>query len=426
MPTDALAPESWRERITSVARFAVDRAGTFGRAAVEALVLDDWKALTDVPSTPLQRLEAAADLASWAIPEGKIAEIAGHALAKVAAEQAVAHVATAEQTAAAAAVGKLWAARSGNAKIAEQHAMNPSKIWDRPLTVTERHGRFEDHHDLAALLGPATERGGVKRNWHHIVESKSGFGSERVHNIDNVVAIEQKPIHVDISKTFQANDYRLGPGPDGKPQSLRTFLKGKPWDRHVAEGELELRKHGLDPDTLRVQTQQRFETRVQLHDRLHGVSRGKEAPMIAVPGGQRPVTNAAPDGPVKHGMPARTPGASPIEHHASAFHVVRDGRTIAVSPGYTQHGRLLSSDGERIVQDVGRGTAVYSRKELQAHFGDSKALDAMLKPGNYVHVGVGRNGAIDLQQQVPGRGWESLGDQRLPHLPQSPSAAQTR
>lgn len=87
-----IASESWRERVMSAARSAVERVGVYGQAAVNALVLDDWKALTNPQSTPLQRLESGADLASWAIPEGKVAEIAGHAVVK-ASEIAAAHLA---------------------------------------------------------------------------------------------------------------------------------------------------------------------------------------------------------------------------------------------------------------------------------------------------------------------------------------------
>ena len=82
MPTSYASNESWRERVMSAARSAVERAGLYGHAAVNALVLDDWKALTDAHSSTLQRIEGGASLASWAIPEGKVAEIAGHAIAK--------------------------------------------------------------------------------------------------------------------------------------------------------------------------------------------------------------------------------------------------------------------------------------------------------------------------------------------------------
>jgi hypothetical protein len=81
-PPTITASESWRERVMSAARSALERVGVYGQAAVNALVVDDWKALTDAHSSTLQRVEAAADLASWAIPEGKIAEIAGHAVVK--------------------------------------------------------------------------------------------------------------------------------------------------------------------------------------------------------------------------------------------------------------------------------------------------------------------------------------------------------
>jgi hypothetical protein len=285
------APESWRERIADAARSAVERAGALGRAAVQALVLDDWKALTDPHSTPLQRLEGAADLASWALPEGKVAEIAVHALATVA-EHLTEHLATAgmahaaEHVAAGAALASRWAARSKNATIAEQHAANESKIWDRPLTDAERRGAFENKDDLTAFLGPATERKGPKRDWHHVVESHtaSRFGAERVQNVDNVVAIERNPIHRDISGKFQRVDPLLPRDANGKEQSLRGFLTDQPWDRHVAVGERELRRSGLDPAKLRAETLERFEKRIELHDRLLGHSRERGTSKSIMPG----------------------------------------------------------------------------------------------------------------------------------------------
>ena len=84
--------ESFRERVMSAARSAFERVSLYSHAAVNVLVLDDWKALTDPHSSTLQRIEGAADLASWAIPEGKVAEIAGRALIK-AGEVAAAHLA---------------------------------------------------------------------------------------------------------------------------------------------------------------------------------------------------------------------------------------------------------------------------------------------------------------------------------------------
>jgi len=210
-PTQTSTPpvtnESWRERVMHAARSAIERAGLYGHAAVNALVLDDWKALTDAHSSTLQRVEGGAGLASWVIPEGKVAEIAGHAIVK-AGELAAAHVAeqsaehaiaagvehAAGHTQEAAVAERKWAERTPNQKLAEQHPMNPSTIWDRPLSAPERNSHFKTANDATAFLGPATERGGVERDWHHIVEKvhadKYGqFPAERVHSVENFVPV---------------------------------------------------------------------------------------------------------------------------------------------------------------------------------------------------------------------------------------------
>lgn len=57
---------------------------------------------------------------------------------------------------------------------------------------------------------------------HHTVEANTDelFGPERVHNINNVGAIERKPLRRDISDVFQRNKTLLGPGPVGQEQRL--------------------------------------------------------------------------------------------------------------------------------------------------------------------------------------------------------------
>jgi hypothetical protein len=439
------APETWRERIMSAARSAVERAGVYGHAAVQALVLDDWKALTDAHSTPLERIEAGADLASWAIPEGKVAEIAGHALAKVA-EQTASHLATAgmedaaEHVTAAAALGSRWAARSENAKIAEQHVANESNIWDRPLTDSERQGAFKSKDDLTALLGPATERGGPKRDWHHVVESstESRFGADRVHNVKNVVAIERNPIHRDISKEFQQNDRLLPRGPDGNEQSLRTFLKDKPWERHVAEGEQRLLDRGLDPARLRTETLDRFEKRIELHERLLGQSQELGKSKIIAPGvltsvdrneqardGDRGAAHDAKPSVWSPNMPledfatlqAQIRGGSASRDRPVGLHYQRDGSEMSLPAARRFEGRIESVDGDRIVQNIGRQghTVTWSREELAGHFNDPKAFDAMMQPGHYVTIGADRNGTVDVQQRLPDHSWQSLGNQPIVH-----------
>ncbi len=172
-----IASESWRERVMSAARSSVERVGLYGQAAVNALVLDDWKALTNPQSTPLQRLEGGADLASWAIPEGKVAEIAGHAVVK-ASEIGAAHLAASGFEHAGAAAAAIAASRG----------------LSRPLSEAERSGHFQSAADFRKFMGPATEHGAPARDWHHIVEKTHAdntrqFPPERVHSIENMVPV---------------------------------------------------------------------------------------------------------------------------------------------------------------------------------------------------------------------------------------------
>jgi hypothetical protein len=362
------SPESMRERFASILRSTVQRASVYGQVALNALVLDDWKALTDAHSTPLQRLEGAADLASWALPEGKVAEIAGHALVK-ASEISAEHLAhagiahTADRVAAAGTIEERWAARSENAKIAAQHFSNPSKIWERPLTETERNGAFKSKDDLTALLGPATEGRGPVRDWHHVVESHTDarFGPERVHTIDNVVAIERNPTHREISKAFQSNDRRLGPGPDGRERSLRMFLQDKSWDRHVAEGELELRKRGLDPEQLRAATRERFDERVKLHDQLVERSIGRNHAAAAPSRERDPFGGSGRSADMLDHAPGRDRSSFTImrsdAHGVQSLQQMRE--------PFQQHGTIISADAERVTQNIGRGqTFTYKTEDL--------------------------------------------------------------
>ena len=404
------APETLRERIMGAVRSAIERPGAYGHAAIQALVLDDWKALTDPHSSVLQRIGGAADLASWALPEGKIAEIAGHALAKVA-EQAASHLATAgmertaEHFAAAGALAAKWASRSENARIAGQHAANPSKIWDRPLTEAERRGVFENKHDLTSFLGPATKRGDVPHDWHHVGENhtQSRFGAELVQNINNVVRIPRHPNHHAISDAFNETNRLLPRDNDGNFQSLRSYLKDKPWEQHVAEGEQKLIDYvkTSTPAEMRAETLKRFEQRLQLHDRLVGQSKSVpgHSPSIVLPG----VLTSIQDGPASRAQ-------------ASGLHYERNGVTSELPLARRFEGRIESVDGDRIVQNLGRGghTVTWSREELASRFNDSKAFDAMMQPGHYVNIGADRNGLPDVRQQLPDNSWQSLGNQQIP------------
>ena len=381
--------ESFRERVMSAARNTFERAQGFGKAALDALVLDDWNALTGAHSTPLQRLEAGADLASWVIPEGKVAEIAGHAIAK-ASEIAAARLAS--ETA-------LHATASGVEHAAPEIAAigaarwNRSDILRRPLTESERGGAFKNVDDLKAMLRPA----GDGKDWHHIVESNTErrFGAERVHNIDNVVAVERNPTHRDISKAFQNNDPLLGPGPDGREQSLRTYLKDKPWEKHVQAGEQELRANGLDPNSLRAETLKRFEQRLEAHDR-HFDARSNERPAFVV-GSSLAAERSA-----------ESAASRPI-------HVERNGVAGPLARDEQFTGSIRSIDGDRITQHIGRGeTVTWSREELARHAGDVAAFDAAVRPGNMLSIGRGTNGTVEMQQQIAGQTWSSLTPQPSP------------
>lgn len=431
-----ISHESWRERVMGAARFAVERVGNYGHAAVQALVLDDWKALTNAQSSPLQRLEGGANLASWAIPEGKVAEIAGHALEK-AAQAAAERLASsglersAEHIAAAGTMLRKWSDLTPNERLAGQRPWQDSTIWNRPLTDAERNGSFKTADDAKAFLGSATEKGGIVRDWHHKVENHTGkqFGPEAVNNVDNLAPIPRDPTHKAITTFFQKKDPDFGLTADGKEQSLRTFLKDKPWERHVYEGERALRRVDLDPQELRAETLERFEKRLELHDRLIERSQERGAAEITMPGVptrstalQSSETSRAsqprtwsPD--MSHDdfakLQAQVRGGSPAH---DILHYEQDGRAAQLRAGRNFEGTIQSVEGDRIVQHLGRGsTATWSREELAGHFEDPKALDAMLKPGNYVNVGAGRNGVVDVQQRLPDHSWQSLGNQPLVH-----------
>jgi hypothetical protein len=52
---------------------------------------------------------------------------------------------------------------------------------------------------MTSFPGPATERGGVPRDWHHIVEKNQDFKPEQRHNVDKGVPVARDPIHRRIS-----------------------------------------------------------------------------------------------------------------------------------------------------------------------------------------------------------------------------------
>jgi hypothetical protein len=332
---------------------ALAHVKAFGRGAFGALVLDDWKVLNDPKASGWQKAAAGADLASWVIPEGKVAKIAEHALVK--AGEVVADRVAAK-----------WAERSANAALANQHPMNPSRIWDRALTPAERGGAFENKHDLTAFLGPATEKRSAPRDWHHIVEShaEGRFGADRVQHVENVGAIPREPAHREITKRFATLDRSLG-------QSPREFLRDKPWEQHVAFGERELRARGLDPQALRAETAERFQERLELHDRL---------------------------------VPPRP-----------ELRVMRDGAAEALRPGERFVGSIARVAGDVVEQHVGRGeTVAWSRAELEAHAADPKALDDALGSGALLKIGRDAAGEIRIERQAPDLGWQPLEPQAQP------------
>jgi hypothetical protein len=399
----------------SAARSAVERAGAYGHAAVQALVLDDWKALTDAHSSFAQRVEGGVGLASWAIPEGKIAEIAGHATAK-AVELAAAHMT----------VSGLEHASASAAAIAA------SRTLSRPLTEAERSGHFESANDFKRFMGPATERGGPERDWHHVVEKAHADGTGqfppgRVHSVENIVPVARETHQgkSGLTSEFNTKDEFLG-------TSLRDRLAGQPWEKHVDNGEQALRDRGLDPNVLRAETQTRFQQRLLEHDR--GASIEHDRSQIVAPGlvlsANQTINRETPaehrDGSV-HWSPdmshedfaklqARVRGGSPARATETGLHLERDGRQESLPPGRRIEGTIRAVDGDQIVQHVGQNkTAVWSREELAGHFSDAKAFEAMVQPGHYLQIGADRNGVVDVRQQLQDRSWQSLGNQPVPH-----------
>ena len=409
----ASANESWRERVTSAARSAVDRVGLYGHAAVQALVLDDWKALTDAHSSRLQRVQGGADLASWAIPEGKVAEIAAHAAVK-ASEIVAAHLTASGFEHAGAAAAALAASRG----------------ISRPLTEAERSGHFQSANDFKKFMGPA----GPERDWHHIVEKMDAddtrqFPPERVHSIGNMAPVP-RGAHQGaggLSAEFSAKDEFLG-------TSLRERLRGQPWEKHVDNGEQALRDRGFDPDALRGETRARFDQRLLEHDRPRAIANEHGFSKIAAPGLLLGLPGASTQAP-NHAAPGRAPQWSPdmpledfaklqaqirggsARDGARGIPYERDGVTKTLPAGLRLEGNIQRVEGDHIVQHLGRGhTATCSREELSHHFNDPKVFDAMMQPGNYVKIGMGNNGIVDAQQRLPDHSWQSLNGQPTPSL----------
>lgn len=89
---------------------------------------------------------------------------------------------------------------------------------------------------LKRALGPA----GEGRQWHHVVEqSQVGkFGSQAIHNADNVVSIPTD-IHRQISGFYSSKpDFAGG-------QTVRQWLSGQSFEQQRAFGEQVLRRFGV-------------------------------------------------------------------------------------------------------------------------------------------------------------------------------------
>ena len=455
-PTSSASNESWRERVMSAARSAVERAGLYGHAAVNAFVLDDWKALTDAHSSTLQRIEGGAGLRHGRFPKGKSPRSPAtrssrrvnsppRTLRNSPPSMQSPPVSNMRRS-----TRKRRSSLEKNGPSARRIKSLPNSIrrirarfWDRPLTAAERGRAFKNADDATAFMGPATERGGELKDWHHNVEKvhadKYGqFPAEQVHNTENVMPVPRAAHRGEdgISAEFNRTDRRLGVSP-------REDLRGKPWEEHVERGELALRDRGLDPDALRAETRARFAQRLELHDRLNGLAKGHETTTeitlgrgtlgVVVHEGQlqnsdaRSQTSARSDGANSWSpdMPfedfaklqARIRGGSQTRETAHGLSYRRDGVETTLPAGRRLEGTIQHVDGDRIVQHIGRGqTATWSREELGSHFNDPKAFDAMMQPGNYVNVGMGNNGIVDAQQRFPDHSWQSLNGQPTPSL----------
>ncbi len=73
-------------------------------------------------------------------------------------------------------------------------AIAASRGLTRPLTEAERSGHFQSAKDFKDFMGPATQRGGPERDWHHVVEKihadgTDQFPAERLHSVENMVAV---------------------------------------------------------------------------------------------------------------------------------------------------------------------------------------------------------------------------------------------
>ena len=92
-----------------------------------------------------------------------------------------------------------------------------------------------DEVDLEKVLGPA--KPGF--HYHHIVEQGSGFSEAELNSTENVVQIPEM-LHNEVSAEYQS--VRLH---GGVRQSLRSYLRGKSFEVHRAEGLRVLQELGI-------------------------------------------------------------------------------------------------------------------------------------------------------------------------------------
>jgi hypothetical protein len=92
---------------------------------------------------------------------------------------------------------------------------------------------FKSLDQLKRYLGPAPPG----MHWHHIVEQSQipQFGAERIHSIDNIVAIPIEA-HRRLNKLYSSQM------PYSKPDIVRVWLRTQPFEDQYAFGMEELRR----------------------------------------------------------------------------------------------------------------------------------------------------------------------------------------
>jgi hypothetical protein len=107
---------------------------------------------------------------------------------------------------------------------------------------------------------------------------------------------------------------------------------------HDRVGDELMRQAGIDVERAHARTIERHASAVRENDRMYGVDRG--------------ATNVERGGP--NAAPAVVALGTSEERAATGVHAVRDGREIALAPGYRQEGRVLSADERSVTVIAGR------------------------------------------------------------------------